>query len=92
LFVTEHKNAKKLQKRAKNTTFNSKSKCNRKKRFGKSIKNRCCWYFQSQIEKKFKSTNGTYIEVPNDYRASQYDHTADDFIKKKLSDRMYKLS
>ncbi len=30
--------------------------------------------------------------MPNDYRASQYDHTADDFIKKKLSDRMYKLS
>ena len=92
MFVTEPKNAKKLQKRVKNTTFNSKGKCNRKKRFGKSIKNRCCGYFQSQIEKKFKCTNGTYIEVPNDYRASQYDHTADDFIKKKLSDRMYKLS
>lgn len=92
MFVTEPKNAKKLQKRAKNTTFNSKGKCNRKKRFGKSIKNRCCGYFQSQIEKKFKCTNGTYIKVPNDYRASQYDHTADDFIKKKLSDRMYKLS
>jgi len=27
--------------------------------------------------------------VPSDYRASQYDHTADDYIKKKLSDRMY---
>jgi hypothetical protein len=92
IFVTEPKNAKKLQRRAKNTTTNSKGKFNRKKRFGKSIKNRCCGYFQSQIEKKFKSTNGIYIEVSNDYRASQYDHTADDYIKKKLSDRMYYLS
>ena len=33
----------------------------------------------------------TYIEVPNSYRASQYDHTVDDYIKKKLSDRMHKL-
>lgn len=92
IFVTEPKNAKRLQKRAKNTTTNSKGKFNRKKRFGKSIKNRCCGYFQSQIEKKFHNTNGMYIEVPNNYRASQYDHTIDDYIKKKLSDRMYKLS
>ena len=48
-------------------------------------------YDQTTIEKKFKVTGGTYIEVPNNYRASQYDHTADDYIKKKLSDRLYKL-
>ena len=29
--------------------------------------------------------------MPNNYRASQYDHTADEYIKKKLSDRLYKL-
>ena len=29
---------------------------------------------------------------PNDYRASQYDHTADDNIKKKIFDRMYHLA
>lgn len=92
IFVTEPKNAKRLQKRAKITTFNIKGKINRKKRFGKSIKNRCCGYFQSKVENKFRSTNGTYIEVPSNYRASQYDHTVDDYIKKKLSDRMYKLS
>lgn len=34
IFVTEPKNAKKLQKRAKETTINSKGKINRKKRFG----------------------------------------------------------
>ena len=90
-FVTEPKNASKLMKRAKETTKNSKGKFNRKKRFGKSIKNRCPGGFQTTLEKKFKLSGGTYIEVPNNYRASQYDHTADDYIKKKLSDRLYKL-
>lgn len=92
IFVTEPKNASKLMKRAKETTINSKGKFNKKKRFGKSIKNRCPSGFQTTIEKKFKVSGGTYIEVPNNYRASQYDHTADDYIKKKLSDRMYHLT
>lgn len=90
-FVTEPKNASKLMKRAKETTKNDNGKFNKKKRFGKSIKNRCPSGFQTTVEKKFKVTGGTYIEVPNHYRASQYDHTADDYIKKKLSDRLYKL-
>ena len=90
-FVTEPKNASKLMKRAKKTTVNSKGKFNKKKRFGKSIKNRCPSGFQTTVEKKFKVTGGAYIEVPNNYRASQYDHTADDYIKKKLSDRLYRL-
>ncbi len=91
-FITEPKNAGKLMKRVKETTKNSKGKFNKKKRFGKSIKNRCPGGFQTTIEKKFKSSGGTYIEVPQNYRASQYDHIADDYIKKKLSDRMYKLT
>ncbi len=90
-FVTEPKNASRLMKRTKETTVNSKGKINKKKRFGKSIKNRCPSGFQTAVERKFKATGGTYIEVTNDYRASQYDHTADDYIKKKLSDRLYKL-
>ena len=90
-FVTEPKNAGKLMKRSKETTKNDKGKFNRKKRFGKSIKNRCPSGFQAAVEKKFKVTGGTYIEVQNNYRASQYDHTADEYIKKKLSDRLYKL-
>ena len=91
IFVTEPKNASALMKRVKETTVNSKGKFNRKKRFGKSIKNRCPSGFQSAVEKKFKVTGGTYIEVPNHYRSSQYDHTVDDYIKKKLSDRLYEL-
>jgi hypothetical protein len=92
VFITESKNASKLMKRAKETTVNSKGKFNKKKRFGKSIKNRCPSGFQTTVEKKFKVSGGTYIEVPNNYRASQYDHTIDDYIKKKLSDRMYNLA
>ena len=90
--ITEPKNAKKLQKRAAKTTVSAKGRYNRKKRFGRSIKNRCPGYFQAQLKQRFESTGGTYIEVTNDYRASQYDHTADKYIKKKLSDRMYKLA
>ena len=91
IFVTEPKNAGKLMRRAKETTKNDKGKFNKKKRFGKSIKNRCPSGLQTTVEKKFKATGGTYIEVPNNYRASQYDHTVGDYIKKKLSDRLYKL-
>ncbi len=91
IFITEPKNAIKLMRRAKETTKNDKGKFNKKKRFGKSIRNRCPSGFQTMVEKKFKITGGTYIEVPNNYRASQYDHTADDYIKKKLSDRLYRL-
>lgn len=92
VFITEPKNAAKLMKRATKTTINDKDKINKKKRFGKSIKNRCPGGFQAAVKNRFKASGGTYIEVPNNYRASQYDHTADDYIKKKLSDRMYKLA
>ena len=91
VFITEPKNAGRLMRRAKETTINSKGKFNKKKRFGKSIKNRCPSGFQTAVEQKFKVSGGIYIEVSNNYRASQYDHTVDDYIKKRLSDRMYKL-
>lgn len=92
IFVTEPKNAKALAKRAKKTAKNAKGKYKRKKRFGRSIQNRCPGYFQKQAERRFTSTHGSYIEVPKDYRASQYDHIADAYIKKKLSNRMYQLT
>ena len=50
------------------------------------------FWVQTAVEEKFKTTGDTYIDMSNDYRASQYDHTADDYIKKKLSDRMYHLA
>ena len=93
VFITEAKNAKKLMAKAKETAVNKKTgKVNRKKRFGKSIRNRCPGYFQSQIEMKFTSTGGRYLEVPYDYRASQYDHTNGEYVKRKLAQRMFPLS
>lgn len=49
IFVTEPKNASKLMKRAKETTKNDNGKFNKKKRFGKSIKNRCPSGFQTTV-------------------------------------------
>ena len=106
VFITEPKNAKKLQKRSKKTERQDKPsviqksdgtkqivyKYKRKKRFGKSIKNRCPGYFQAQAKTKFERTGGVYIEVPVTYRASQYDHTCNKYIKKTLSQRMYELA
>mgnify|MGYP000920047281 CR=1 FL=1 len=80
-----------LARKTKSATKKADGRFRSRKRFGKSIKNRCPSGFQTTVEKKFKITGGTYIEVPNSYRASQYDHTVDDYIKKKLSDRLYKL-
>jgi len=91
IFVTEPQNVRKLMRRAKKTTRDKNGRFNKKKRFGKSIRCRCPAGFQRTVAKKFVNTGGTYIEVPYNYRASQYDHTADDYIKKKLSARMYKL-
>ena len=92
-FITEPGNAKKLKLRSKETTVNEKTgKINRKKRFGKSVKNRCPGYFQSQIKEVFLLTGGKYFEVPYDYRASQYDHTNGKFVKHKLTERMFTLS
>ena len=93
VFITEPKNARKLMIRSKDTSVNEKTgKANRKKRFGKSIRNRCPGYFQCQAEMKFTLTGGRYIEVPYGYRASQYDHTNGEYVKRKLSQRLFSLS
>ena len=93
VFITESKNVMKLLLRSKETTVNEKTgKINRKKRFGKSVRNRCPGYFQSHVEDVFLSTGGRYFEVPYDYRASQYDHTNGEYVKRKLSQRMFSLS
>jgi len=101
--IIEPKNAKKLARRKKKTELSDKTitvqkkdgtvktfrKGKKKKRFGKSVHHRCPGLFQAELKKKFGSG---YHEVPNNYRASQYDHTADDYKKIKLSDRMRTLS
>ncbi|MCD7872158.1 MAG: hypothetical protein LUG21_02435 [Clostridiales bacterium] len=92
VFITEPKNADKLKKKAKKSTINNKVKNTKRKRFGHSVHNRCPGYFQAKVKELFESTGGSCQEVPRSYKASQYDHTSDEFIKKKLSQRMFKLS
>ena len=77
-FITEPPNAKKLQKRANpENPVDKNGRMKRKKRFGRSIKNRCPGYLQAKAKQLFESTGGMYVEVPILYRASQYDHTSD---------------
>lgn len=91
VLVTEPPNAKKLQKKAeRGKDKNGKEK--RRKRFGKSIQNRCLGAFQLRLKAKFLSTGGEYHEVPNMFRASQYDHTNQQYEKKSLGTRLYHLS
>ena len=67
----------------------SRSQANIKKHYVSSIKNRCPGYLQAKAKQLFESTGGMYVEVPILYRASQYDHTSDNYIPKRLSQRMY---
>ena len=96
VFITEPKKAERQDKpsviQKSDGTEQLIYKYKRRKRFGKSIKNRCPGYFQAQAKAKFERTGGVYIEVPITYRASQYDHTCNKYIKKALSQRMYELA
>lgn len=86
----EHMNFQGLAKRSKNTTINQNtSKINKKKRFGKSISNRCPGLMVSTLKNKFG--NG-YHEVNTwEFKASQYNHITNTCIKKKLSQRIQEL-
>ena len=61
-------------------------KFKKKKRFGRSVLHRCPGMYQSEIKKKF---GDGYHEAAQMFRASQYDHKQDQYIKKKLSDRWH---
>ena len=63
-----------------------------KKRHGSSINKYCMGYAWDQARRTFLNTDGQFIIVPRNYRASQYDHTADTYTKRKLSDRMITLA
>ena len=86
----EHMNFQGLAKCSKNTTVNRNTgKINKKKRFGKSISNRCPGLMVSTLKNKFG--NG-YHEVNTwEFKASQYNHITNTCIKKKLSQRIQEL-
>jgi hypothetical protein len=90
-FYIEQMNIQALQKRAKETKINEKTgKYQRKKRFGKSIANKSPATFKNTLKEKVLRLGGQFYEVnTRTFKASQYDHKKDEYIKKKLSHRWH---
>ena len=84
----EDMNFKGLQGRAKETKLDKNGRYAKKKRFGKSLANRAPAMFVTILEQKCKSAGGELHKVnTRTFKASQYDHTADEYQKKNLSQR-----
>ena len=80
--------SKGLQHRMKETTVNKKGRYNHKKRFGKSLKNNSPAAFISIIDRKLGYIGKSIHKVDTrSFRASQYNHVTNDYVKKKLSKR-----
>lgn len=85
---TEDMNYKGLQRRSKETTRNSRGRFNRKKRFGKSLKSGAPAMLLSMIERKLRYEGKELHKVnTRTFRASQYNHVTDEYVKKRLSKR-----
>ena len=85
---TEDMNYKGLQRRAKETTINSRGKFSRKARFGRSLKNGAPAMLLSMIDRKLRYEGKALHKVnTRAFRASQYNHVTDDYVKKRLSKR-----
>lgn len=82
-----------LAKRSQKTEKNDQGRYKRKARFGKSIGNRAPAMLVSIISRKL-SYMGKEIRTVNTqtFRASQYNHVTDDYVKKKLSQRGQHIS
>ena len=98
--LKEKKEKEEVTQQAENTASptdnakpeNKEKNFKRKKRktgFGHSIKNRCPGKQQQKIKQVFESTRGEYHTVDKNFRASQYDHELDEYIKKELSQRIH---
>ena len=87
--LVETMNYKGLQKRVKETSVNEKTgKFNKKKRFGKSLANKAPSMFLTILDNKLKWYDNGLLKVDTaKVKASQYNHTEDNYIKKQLSDR-----
>ena len=77
-----------LQRRAKETTKNCKGRYNKKSRFGKSLKNGAPAMLLSVIDRKLYYEGRELHKVnTRTFRASQYNHVTDEYIRKRLSRR-----
>ena len=88
IIYVEQMNFKALQRKAKTSAVKENGKHTRRKRFGKSLQSRAPAQFCCILERKITALGGRYLEVDTrSFRASQYDHTAGTYTKKKLSRR-----
>lgn len=73
---------------SKDGTVKQVHKYKRKKRFGKSLNNRAPALFIRQLEQKASAYDGSVTKIATkDFRASQYDHSTDTYVKVPLSQR-----
>ena len=73
---------------SKDGTVKHVHKYKRKKRFGKSLNNRAPALFIRQLEQKVSTYDGSVTKIATkDFRASQYDHSTDTYVKVPLSQR-----
>ena len=87
-FYVETMNFQGLAKRVQETKQDASGRCKRKARFGKSIGNRAPAMFLSILERKLNAQGGCLRKVNTvRFRASQYNHLADAYQKKALSER-----
>ena len=92
-FIGEKMNFKALQKRKKETEKNEKGKFIRKKRFGKTLANKAPASFVSIYKTSVENLGGTFLLVNTiKFKASQYDHTTQRPVKKRLSQRCHTFS
>lgn len=87
-FYVENMNYKGLQARSKKTEKNEKGKFKKKKRFGKSLANKAPSMFLTLLRQKLSYWKLELKEIDTySFKASQYNHFNDEYIKKELSER-----
>ena len=91
-FITRTAKCKETTKRANPENSVDKWTYEAKKRFGRSIKNRCPGYLQAKAKQLFESTGGTYVEVPILLSCKSVRSHQILTFKEKLSQRMYHLT
>ena len=77
-----------LARRSKSATKKADGRFRSRKRFGKSIGNHAPAAFLKILESRLASGGGELIKIDTvSFRASQYNHVTDDYVRKKLSCR-----
>ena len=77
-----------LARKSKSATKKADGRFRSRKRFGKSISNHAPAAFLTILGNRLASGGGGLIKVDTvNFRASQYNHVTDDYVRKKLSSR-----